>query len=56
MSHEADRTWVLILGVSGLVVLFWFVEGGVALRYFVRYSIHMLSLIHSYVAWGRSCS
>lgn len=30
-------TWVLILGVSGLVVLFWFVEGGVALRYFILF-------------------
>ena len=30
------RTWLLILGMSGLIVLFWFVAGGVALRYFVR--------------------
>ena len=29
------RTWLLILGMSGLIVLFWFVAGGVALRYFV---------------------
>lgn len=29
------RSWVLILGVSGLIVLFWFVGGGVALRYLV---------------------
>lgn len=26
-------TWLLILGMSGLIVLFWFVGGGVALRY-----------------------
>lgn len=31
------RTWALILGMSGLIVLFWFVGGGVALRYFVCY-------------------
>lgn len=30
------RTWALIIGMSGLIVLFWFVGGGVALRYFVR--------------------
>lgn len=30
------RTWALIAGMSGLIVLFWFVGGGVALRYFVR--------------------
>ncbi len=29
------RTWLLILGMSGLIVLFWFVGEGVALRYFV---------------------
>ena len=29
------RTWVLILGMSGIIVLFWFVSGGSALRYFV---------------------
>lgn len=26
---------MLILGMSGLIVLFWFVAGGVALRYLV---------------------
>ena len=31
------RSWVLILGMSGLIVLFWFVEGGEALRYLVRF-------------------
>lgn len=29
------RTWILILGMSGIIVLFWFVDGGNALRYFV---------------------
>ena len=29
-------TWVLIVGMSGIIVLFWFVAQGVALRYFVR--------------------
>ena len=33
------RTWVLILGMTGLVLLFWFVGGGVALRYFVSSAI-----------------
>ncbi|KAH9041742.1 peptidase M50B-like-domain-containing protein [Lactarius pseudohatsudake] len=26
-------TWVLLLGMSGLIILFWFIKGGVALRY-----------------------
>lgn len=30
-------TWLLILGMSGLTVLFWFVGGGIALRYFVLF-------------------
>lgn len=30
-------TWVLILGMTGLVLLFWFVGGGVALRYFILF-------------------
>lgn len=30
-------TWVLIAGMVGLIVLFWFVAGGVALRYFVLF-------------------
>lgn len=30
-------TWVLILGMSGVIVLFWFVAGGVALRYLVLF-------------------
>lgn len=31
------RTWVLILGFVGLILLFWFVKGSVALRYFVLF-------------------
>jgi hypothetical protein len=30
-------SWVLILGMSGLIVFFWFIGGGVALRYFVLF-------------------
>ncbi|KAJ1310473.1 hypothetical protein OPQ81_007206 [Rhizoctonia solani] len=30
-------TWALIAGMTGLIVLFWFVAGGVALRYFVLF-------------------
>lgn len=30
-------TWVLIAGMTGLIVLFWFVAGGIALRYFVLF-------------------
>ncbi|KAJ3903832.1 peptidase M50B-like-domain-containing protein [Lentinula edodes] len=36
-SRRDWLTWVLILGMSGLIVLFWFVAGGVALRYFVLF-------------------
>ncbi|KAG6826806.1 hypothetical protein H0H92_014340 [Tricholoma furcatifolium] len=32
-------TWALILGMSGLIVLFWFVAGGEALRYLPGKSI-----------------
>ncbi|KAL4243903.1 Peptidase M50B-like-domain-containing protein [Abortiporus biennis] len=41
-------TWVLILGMSGLTVMFWFVGGGVALRYFVLF-IGVMSCM--YVLW-----
>ena len=34
-----SRTWLLILGMSGLVVLFWLVADGLALRFFVCRSI-----------------
>ncbi|KAL7282979.1 hypothetical protein PYCCODRAFT_1390616 [Trametes coccinea BRFM310] len=41
-------TWLLILGMSGLIVLFWFVAGGVALRFFVLF-IGVMSCM--YVLW-----
>ncbi|KAF9265858.1 hypothetical protein L218DRAFT_971755 [Marasmius fiardii PR-910] len=30
-------TWVLILGMAALIVMFWFIAGGVALRYLVLF-------------------
>jgi len=36
-------TWLLIFGMAGLIVMFWFVAGGVALRYFVRLSTDSIS-------------
>ncbi|KAI0261725.1 peptidase M50B-like-domain-containing protein [Gloeopeniophorella convolvens] len=41
-------TWVLLLGMSGLIVLFWFVAGGEALRYLVLF-IGVMSCL--YVLW-----
>ncbi|KAF9009528.1 peptidase M50B-like-domain-containing protein [Cyathus striatus] len=41
-------TWILIFSMSGLVVLFWFVGGGIALRYFVLF-IGVMSCM--YVLW-----
>ncbi|KAF4574669.1 hypothetical protein EYR36_006019 [Pleurotus pulmonarius] len=41
-------TWLLILGMSGIIVLFWFVAGGVALRYLVLF-IGVMSCM--YVLW-----
>ncbi|KAI0933533.1 hypothetical protein AcV5_005656 [Taiwanofungus camphoratus] len=41
-------TWLLILGMSGLVILFWFVAGGVALRYFILF-VGVMSCM--YVLW-----
>ncbi|PSR71867.1 hypothetical protein PHLCEN_2v12252, partial [Hermanssonia centrifuga] len=41
-------TWVLILGMSGVIILFWFVKGGVALRYFVLF-VGVMSCL--YVLW-----
>ncbi|TFK34891.1 peptidase M50B-like-domain-containing protein [Crucibulum laeve] len=41
-------TWVLILAMSGLVILFWFVAQGVALRYLVLF-IGVMSCM--YVLW-----
>ncbi|KZT24037.1 hypothetical protein NEOLEDRAFT_1068187 [Neolentinus lepideus HHB14362 ss-1] len=41
-------TWVLILGMAGLIILFWFVANGVALRYLVLF-IGVMSCM--YVLW-----
>ncbi|EPT00085.1 hypothetical protein FOMPIDRAFT_1163375 [Fomitopsis schrenkii] len=41
-------TWLLIVGMAGLIVLFWFVGGGVALRYFILF-IGVMSCL--YVLW-----
>jgi len=41
-------TWVLIFGMSALIVAFWFIAGGVALRYFVLF-IGVMSCL--YVVW-----
>lgn len=41
-------SWLLILGMSGLIVLFWFVAGGEALRYLVLF-IGVMSCM--YVLW-----
>jgi len=41
-------TWALIIGMSGLIVLFWFVAEGIALRYFVLF-IGVMSCL--YVLW-----
>ena len=41
-------SWALILGMSGLIILFWFVAGGVALRYLVLF-IGVMSCM--YVVW-----
>ena len=43
------RTWVVILGITGLILLFWFVGGGVALRYVV--SIYYLIFLRSYLVF-----
>ncbi|TFK46342.1 hypothetical protein OE88DRAFT_1638323 [Heliocybe sulcata] len=41
-------TWALILGMAALIVLFWFVAGGVALRYLILF-IGVMSCL--YVLW-----
>ncbi|KAF9239684.1 peptidase M50B-like-domain-containing protein [Melanogaster broomeanus] len=41
-------TWALIIGMSGLIVLFWFVAEGAALRYFILFIGVMSDL---YVLW-----
>lgn len=37
-------TWTLIAGMVGLIVLFWFVAGGVALRYLVSCPLEMRTM------------
>ena len=34
---------MLLLGVSGLIILFWFLKGGEALRYLVSFFAHILT-------------
>ncbi|KAI0296855.1 peptidase M50B-like-domain-containing protein [Russula brevipes] len=41
-------TWVLLLGMSGLILLFWFLNGGEVLRYLVLF-IGVMSCL--YVLW-----
>lgn len=41
-------TWLLILGMSGITVMFWFVAGGIGLRYFVLF-VGVMSCM--YVLW-----
>lgn len=41
-------TWLLILGMSGLIILFWFVKDAIALRFFVLF-IGVMSCM--YVLW-----
>jgi len=41
-------SWVLIVGMSGLIILFWFVADAVALRYFVLF-VGVMSCM--YVLW-----
>jgi hypothetical protein len=31
------RTWILVLGMSGLIIMFWFVADSIALRFFVSF-------------------
>ncbi|GJJ12224.1 hypothetical protein Clacol_006465 [Clathrus columnatus] len=47
-ARRSVVTWLLIIGMTGLIVLFWFVAGGVALRYFVLF-IGVMSCL--YVLW-----
>ncbi|KDR81961.1 hypothetical protein GALMADRAFT_240311 [Galerina marginata CBS 339.88] len=41
-------SWLLIIGMAGLIVLFWFVAGGIALRYLILF-IGVMSCM--YVLW-----
>jgi hypothetical protein len=43
-----DRAWMTNILMAGLIVLFWFVDGGVALRYFVLF-VGVMSCM--YVLW-----
>lgn len=53
-SSLFHRTWALILGMTGLIILFWFVADSVALRYFVSMvSFHRTS---PPILLCRSCS
>ncbi|RPD59247.1 hypothetical protein L226DRAFT_536265 [Lentinus tigrinus ALCF2SS1-7] len=47
-ARKSWVTWLLIFLMSGLIVLFWFVAGGVALRYFVLFIGVMSDM---YVLW-----
>jgi len=47
-ARKSWVSWLLILGMSGLVVLFWFVGQGIALRYFILF-IGVMSCM--YVLW-----
>jgi len=47
-ARRSWLTWVLLLGMSGLIVLFWFAGGSVALRYFVLF-IGVMSCL--YCVW-----
>ncbi|KAL0947565.1 hypothetical protein HGRIS_013654 [Hohenbuehelia grisea] len=47
-ARKSWVTWLLILGMAGLIILFWFVAGGIALRYLVLF-IGVMSCM--YVLW-----
>jgi len=47
-ARRSWLTWLLILGMSGLIVLFWFVAQSVALRFFVLFMGVMSCM---YVLW-----
>ncbi|GAB1517150.1 hypothetical protein RhiTH_000194 [Rhizoctonia solani] len=45
-------TWALIAGMTGLIVLFWFVAGGVALRYFGGLKVLFMGVMNCmYALW-----
>ncbi|KAF8894798.1 peptidase M50B-like-domain-containing protein [Infundibulicybe gibba] len=47
-ARRSMVTWFLVAGMSGLVILFWFVAGSIALRFFVLF-IGVMSCM--YVLW-----